>query len=64
MATPTVTFLQKGHAAVAHAATRLADGRYRVTFTVRPGSGPASAVFAATDAKGHPERQTLLLVVR
>jgi hypothetical protein len=61
---PSVTFLQKGHGAVTRTATRLADGRYRVTFTVRPGSGPASALFAATDAKGHPERQTLLLVVR
>jgi hypothetical protein len=61
---PSVTFRQQGRAAVTRTATRLADGRYRVSFTVRTGSGPASVVIAATDAKGHPERQTVALVVR
>ena len=43
---PVVTFIQKGRAAVVRTATRLADGRYRVTFLVRTGSGPASAVIS------------------
>jgi spore germination protein YaaH/flagellar hook assembly protein FlgD len=62
--TPVVTFRQKGHAAVARTATRLADGSYRVSFLVRPGSGPASAVISAIDTKGHADRQTVILVVR
>jgi flagellar hook assembly protein FlgD len=61
---PVVTFIQKGRPAVVRTATRLADGRYRVTFLVRTGSGPASAVIAATDTKGHANRQTVTLVVR
>jgi hypothetical protein len=59
-----VTFIQKGRPAVVRTATRLADGRYRVTFLVRTGSGPASAVIAGTDTKGHANRQTVTLVVR
>ncbi len=62
--TPVVTFRQHGRAAVARTAVRLADGSFRVTFTVRQGSGPASALIAATDATGHPERQTVALIVR
>jgi hypothetical protein len=61
---PVVTFIQKGRPAVVRTATRLADGRYRVTFLVRTGSGPASAVIAGTDTKGHANRQTVTLVVR
>ena len=61
---PVVTFVQKGRAAVVRTATRLADGRWQVTFLVRTGSGPASAVITGTDTKGHANRQAVALVVR
>jgi spore germination protein YaaH/flagellar hook assembly protein FlgD len=60
---PVVTFRQPGHAPVTRTATRLADGSYRVIFTVGTGSGAASVVISATDRTGHPDRQTLALVV-
>jgi hypothetical protein len=61
---PVVTFLQRGLPPVTRAASRLADGSYRVQFLVRAGKGPASVAIAATDTGGHIDRQSLALVVR
>ena len=61
---PTVTFRQTGRTPVTRTAVRLADGSYRATFLVRPGSGAASAVITATDTHGGVDRQVLGLVVR
>jgi flagellar hook assembly protein FlgD len=61
---PTVTFGQPGRAGVKVAATRLADGSYRATFTVRPGpAGAGSVKVAATDAAGGANATTIAITI-
>jgi hypothetical protein len=56
---PAATFRQPGLAPVTITATRLADGTYRVRFTVRTGApGPASVLIAAIDVGGHANAST------
>ncbi|HEX5828469.1 MAG TPA: FlgD immunoglobulin-like domain containing protein, partial [Candidatus Limnocylindrales bacterium] len=51
--TPRVSFTQPGRSAVTVKATRLADGSFRATFTVRTGNtGAGSVRVSATDAGG------------
>jgi hypothetical protein len=49
---PTVSFGQTGRAAVAKTATSLGGGRYRVSFVVAPGAGPAVIRITGRDASG------------
>ena len=50
---PVVSFTQPGKATIARAATRLADGSYRVTFTVASGpAGTATLRVSARDSRG------------
>jgi spore germination protein YaaH/flagellar hook assembly protein FlgD len=61
---PTVTFKQPGRSAVKVAATRLADGSYKATFTVRTGpAGAGSVKVAATDAEGGANSTTIAITV-
>ena len=60
---PTVTFSQAGRTAVRKTATSLGSGRYRVTFAVLAGSGPARIDILARDSANGVNRSSRLLTV-
>ncbi len=61
---PTVTFKQPGRSAVRIAATRISDGSYKATFTVKTGpAGSASVKVAATDTEGGANSTTIAITV-
>jgi flagellar hook assembly protein FlgD len=62
-ASPTVAFAQTGRAAVAKTAVKLSDGRYRVTFTVAAGAGPAVIRITGRDTSGGTNVTTVPLTV-
>jgi spore germination protein YaaH/flagellar hook assembly protein FlgD len=61
---PVVTFRQPGRSAVSVTATRLADGSYRASFTVRSGAaGAGSLQVSAKDARGQVDRTSIAIKV-
>jgi spore germination protein YaaH/flagellar hook assembly protein FlgD len=62
---PTVTLTQSGLTDERKTATLLADGRYRVSFTIRPGGvGVATIAVKGTDSRGGTNRSTTTVTVQ
>jgi hypothetical protein len=58
-----VTLRQAGVPAVLRTTTSLGGGRYRVSFTIAPGTGPATLTLYGRDRDGRVNSQVVALTV-